>query len=66
MKVKEHSDLRQGNSCLFPRVQTLNRVTLFKILLINLETAFKGYNGSWNSTQEDLSLTFLPTAICDR
>jgi hypothetical protein len=21
-------------------------------LLINLETAFKGYNGSWNSTQE--------------
>jgi len=40
MSAKEQSDLRQGISFLFPRVQILNRVTLFKILLINLKTAF--------------------------
>jgi hypothetical protein len=40
MSAKEHSDLRQGISFLSPRVQIINRVTLFKILLIILKTAF--------------------------
>ena len=46
INIKEQSNLRQGISCLFPRVQMFNRVTLFEILLINLETAFPRMNGN--------------------
>ncbi len=37
---KKHNNIRRGMFMKFPRVQILNRVTLFKILLINLKTAF--------------------------
>jgi len=66
VNINEHSDVRQGNGCLFPWVQTVNGVTVCKILLINLETAFTGYHGSWNSNQEAFITHMLPMAICDR
>jgi len=46
--------MRQGISKLFPRVQTFNRVTLFKILLINLKQPSLG-NGHSRYDQEALS-----------
>ena len=62
MSAKEHSDLRQGISFLFPRVQMLNRVTLLKILLINLKTAFPRIQWkSCNATQDAFIIHILPT-----
>ena len=61
---KQQSDLRHGISCLFPRVQMLNRVTLLKILLINLETAFPRMK--WKSRLQALSLTSCQSALRDR